>query len=130
MVGDPPDGVRKVGPQLPLPVEPHQVLAEIERPLRHGLGLLPEEVRILVLDHERAGRHRDDDVPPLRNRLGERREIRPGVLLGGLDVAHVEERHPATALGGDAHVHAVVSQNRHSGLPDIRRVVVDRARVK
>src|SRR5581483_5353861 len=65
LVHDVPEAAREAPVELPLAVEPDEVLGEVEHPGGGALGLgAGNEARILVLQHAAAARARHDHVVP------------------------------------------------------------------
>ena len=83
-----------------------RVLRDERRVRRVGRSAPFGEPRVLLLDHERAGRARRHDRVALVDPALHRGDERPARLVRARDVADVEERHPAAPRVRDRHLDA------------------------
>src|SRR5207245_11251752 len=76
LVGDPAEPAAELTRELPLAVEPHQVLGEVEDAARDALRRRAgDQPRVVLLEHPAAARPRDDDVVALVDERPERGQV-------------------------------------------------------
>ena len=113
----------------PFCVQPGEVLEEVPRVRGDEVGVLRAvEPRVLLLEHVGARRARHHDLAALAAPLP--RGVLTLSAMSALGLRHrapVEVRHPAAALGGQRHVHAVLLEHRDRGLAGGGVVVLHRA---
>ena len=118
----------EVGLQQAVLVARHQVLEGVEHRLLHQLdvGVVGEQQRQLLLEHQRAGRDRRQDRIALARVLRQHRNVGLLVLRHAFEVAELELGHAAAALLLDHGVgDGVVREQLDQVVPDAGLVVVD-----
>src|SRR4026208_967 len=131
LVSDSPWLLLKISGQGAVSLQPHQILADIERPFRYAPHrIAPDDLRIFPFPHQAAPGHRRDNIIALLHPGQKRRNIRRGSLLNRRRMADVEPGHAATALFGNHDMHSVFFENLDCRFADIGRLIIDRAAPK
>ncbi len=118
---------REAGLQPPVPVAAVQVIEGIEERRGHFLyvRVVREQKRQLLLEHEHTRRLQRDDIVAALDPVQQLRNVRFLGRCDGLEVAELELRHPAAALGArDRDLDVVVLEHRRQILAHLRRVTV------
>src|SRR5205823_9979400 len=131
LVSDLAERAPELARELPLAVEPHQVLGEVEHAARHALRRRAgHQARVVLLQHAAAARPRHDHVVALLDERAERGQVAPRAARRAGQVAAVERRHAAADLRRADDLDATPPEDADGRRARLGRVELDRRGVE